>query len=136
MDKPQYSCYIVLRKDLDMPVGKFSAQVGHAVGKIFEYYMTQKEHHRNTDDEELLSRVSTFENWNKEGGGHGGKKVILKADTELKLENLRKKLNEDNVKYFDIFDYGYNFFDGLTCTGLVLYPRQEELKYIKRLQCW
>lgn len=123
----EYKCYIVLREDLQMPLGKFAVQVGHAMDQVWTYYMPIKKHSLKTDDEELQ-----FEKWYNEGR----RKIVLKTKNIESLSKLEDKLRAEGTKYFEIKDLGLNFFNDETITGLVLYPTDKELKSLKRLQCW
>ena len=142
MDKPvlQYKCYILLREDLDMPVGKFAAQVGHGLDQVWGRYINNKERSRTEDNEDLIMPVANFEGWHTEGR----RKIILRLKDEAQMNAIKTKIQTeiDDTEYhpgyfvLDIFDYGFNFFDGLTQTGLVIYPNKEEIKAVKRSRCW
>ncbi|QOI71329.1 putative peptidyl-tRNA hydrolase [Erwinia phage pEa_SNUABM_12] len=135
-----YKCYILLREDLDMPQGKFAVQVGHGLDQVWPLYMDYKERSRKEDNEDLIMPVSNFEGWYKEGR----RKIVLRLKSEDHMNKIKEKIqaeidsNEYHPGYFvhDIFDYGFNFFDGLTQTGLIIYPNKEDIRAVKRLQCW
>lgn len=142
MSKPvlQYKCYVLLREDLNMPVGKFAAQVGHGLDQVWGQYNTYKERSRKEDNEDLIMPVANFEGWHKEGR----RKIIVRLKDEAHMNAIKTKIqaeidaHEYHPGFFvhDIFDYGFNFFDGLTQTGLIIYPNKEEIKATKRLRCW
>ena len=142
MTKPvlEYKCYVLLREDLEMPIGKFSAQVGHGLDQVWGQYNTYKERSRKEDNEDLIMPVANFEGWHKEGR----RKIILRVKDEDQMNKVKAKIQEqiDGEQYHpgyfvhDIFDYGFNFFNGLTQTGLIIYPNKEEIKAVKRLRCW
>ena len=140
--KPElrYKCYVLLREDLNMPVGKFSAQVGHGLDQVWGTYNSYNERRRKEDNEDLILPVANFEGWHEEGR----RKIILKLKDEDHMNKVKTKVLEQIAGYqyppgffvLDIFDYGFNFFDGLTQTGLIIYPNQEVITATKRLQCW
>lgn len=136
----KYKCYVLLREDLNMPVGKFSAQVGHAVDQVWGSYNSFKERRRTEDNEDLIMPVANFEGWHEEGR----RKIILKLKDDDHMNKVKAKVLEQIAGYdyppgfvvLDVFDYGFNFFNGLTQTGLVIYPNSEIITATKRLQCW
>lgn len=136
----QYKCYVLLREDLNMPVGKFAAQVGHGLDQVWGTYNSYKERSRKEDNEDLIMPVANFQGWHTEGR----RKIILKLQDEDHMNKVKAKILEQiaaeqyHPGYFvlDIFDYGFNFFDGLTQTGLVIYPNKEVIPATKRLRCW
>jgi len=136
----QYKCYVLLREDLNMPIGKFAAQVGHGLDQVWGTYNEYKERSRKEDNEDLILPVSNFEGWHTEGR----RKIILKLKDEDHMNKVKDKVLEQISGYdyppgffvLDIFDYGFNFFDGLTQTGLIIYPNKEEVQATKRLRCW
>lgn len=140
MTKPdlQYKCYILLREDLNMPIGKLAAQVGHGLDQVWAAYNTFKESTENNENFTLA--VPNFDAWHTEGR----RKIILRLKDEEHLDKVKAKIQaeieerEVHPGFFvhDIFDYGFNFFDGLTLTGLIIYPNKEQIKAVKRLQCW
>ena len=136
----QYKCYVLLREDLNMPIGKFAAQVGHGLDQVWGTYNEYKERSRKEDNEDLILPVANFEGWHTEGR----RKIILKLKDEDHMNKVKDKVLEQISGYdyppgffvLDIFDYGFNFFDGLTQTGLIIYPNKEEVQATKRLRCW
>lgn len=142
MTKPvlEYKCYVLLREDLEMPVGKFAAQVGHGLDQVWYTYNSYNERQRKEDHEDFVKPVSNFNFWHYEGR----RKIILRIKDEEHMNKVKSKIQEQidaeqrHPGFFvlDIFDYGFNFFDGLTQTGLIIYPNKEEIKAVKRLQCW
>jgi len=138
--KLQYKCYVLLREDLNMPIGKFAAQVGHGLDQVWGTYNEYKVRSRKEDNEDLILPVANFEGWHTEGR----RKIILKLKDEDHMNKVKDKVLEQIGGYdyppgyfvLDIFDYGFNFFDGLTQTGLIIYPNKEEIQAAKRLRCW
>ncbi|SOK58671.1 hypothetical protein [Yersinia phage fHe-Yen9-04] len=133
MEKPvlKYKCYILLREDLEMPQGKFAVQVGHGIDQAWSKYLEYK-NSSNTND---IIAVSNFEDWVSEGR----RKIVLRLKDEDHMNKIKEKIQSNSTEpYFvhDIFDYGFNFFDGLTQTGLIIYPTQCEISAVKRLRCW
>lgn len=135
-----YKCYILLREDLEMPLGKFSVQVGHGLDQVWSTYNNFHKRSLVEDNEELIMPVANFENWYNEGR----RKIVLKLKDMDHLNKIKSKVQtqidseEYHPGYFvlDILDYGFNFFDGLTQTGLIIYPNREEISSLKRLRCW
>lgn len=119
-------CYIILRSDLNMPEGKMAVQVGHAIDAIWSNFVTKSSTDKNS------VQLPEFQDWIQ----NNRRKVVLKIDNEVKLENLKTKLQSEGYHAFDIEDYGMNFFDGLTRTGIVVYPVNHEIKSLKRVRCW
>lgn len=142
MEKPvlQYKCYVLLREDLNMPVGKFAVQVGHGLDQVWGQYNTFKERRRTEDNEDLIMPVANFEGWLTEGR----RKIVLRIKDEDHMNTVKAKIQAEidahdyHPGFFvhDIQDYGFNFFDGLTQTGLIIYPNKDEIKAVKRLRCW
>lgn len=100
-----YKQVILVRQDLKMPKGKFSAQVSHAsVGAL------------------LKSHKDIIECWKKEGM----KKVVLKLKD--KEEILRyKRMAEDRGLVCDLVtDAGKTFFERPTITCMGIGPEKEE----------
>lgn len=122
MNEVKSRCYVVLRKDLNMPVGKLAVQVGHAVDSIWSHFIS-------TQDENLKQRFSSWVH-------DGRKKVVLRAKDANELSKLKNKVESSGYQVYDIEDYGMNFFDGLTCTGFVLFPVQDEVKDLKRVRVY
>lgn len=135
-----YKCYILLREDLEMPIGKFSVQVGHGLDQVWSTYNNFYKRSLVEDNEDLIMPVANFENWYNEGR----RKIVLKLKNMDHLNIIKNKIQtqidseEYHPGYFvlDILDYGFNFFDGLTQTGLIIYPNSEEISALKRLRCW
>jgi peptidyl-tRNA hydrolase len=142
MEKPvlEYKCYILLREDLNMPVGKFGAQVGHGIDQVWSLYNSFKNSSSESSTDELSPQVLNFEGWHNEGR----RKIILRLKDEDHLNKIKAKIQSEiserethpGFYVHDIFDYGFNFFDGLTLTGLAIYPNKDEIRAVKRLRCW
>ncbi|EAZ2022680.1 hypothetical protein BZF66_05120 [Salmonella enterica] len=113
--------YILLRKDLEMPEGKLAAQAGHAMDLLWDYMRT------DASDEE----IEEFDKWHDSGR----RKIILRLKDESDMIKINNKLIEEGFKPHLIYDYGINFFDGLTFTGLVLLSTKE-VKTLKRVRVY
>ncbi len=114
-----YKAYIILREDIPASQSKFAVQVGHATDLIWL--------NRSLDNE-------AFQSWlEKETGDRC--KILLKAKTLTKLQNLKTSLIEQGFKCFDIVDSGYTELEKDTCTGIVIFPTELESKTINRLRC-
>lgn len=114
--------YILLRKDLEMPEGKLAAQVGHAMDLVWNY--------RSTDATQ--EELAEFQEW----FDSGRRKIILRLKDESDMIKVKGKLKDEGVDAFAIYDFGINFFDGLTNTGLVVFPTTKELKALKRVRVY
>lgn len=97
----QYKQTIVVRKDLNMPVGKLAAQVAHAsLGATIA----------NLQDPRVIAWL-------------GGRftKIVLSADNEQQLYDIQEKCNKNGVINTLITDAGFTFFDGqptVTCLAV------------------
>ncbi len=112
-----YKVYYILRQDLNMSTAKLAVQVGHGTDMIhacssFDVYMLWKSQDR--------------------------RKIILSIKTEIKLNNLITVLQEKNILHKEIVDLGLTELDGLTMTGVVILPIEEDKlpKQVQRLQLW
>lgn len=119
-------CYVILRTDLNMPEGKMAVQVGHAVDAIWSQFIL------NCQKEPQGILAMDFNDWVH----NNRRKVVLRIDSEQKLKNLSTKLSDAGYTVLKINDYGLNFFEGLTQTGIVVYPVRDEIKELKRVRCW
>ena len=114
-----FKTYIILREDLSASASKLAIQVGHAIDILW----------LNKDIDNC-----SFQLWlEKETGDR--RKIILKAKTLTKLQNLKASLIEQGFKCFDIVDSGYTELEKNTCTGIVVFPTQLESKNLNRLRC-
>ncbi len=112
-----YKAYYILRRDLNMSTAKLAVQVGHGTYLVhawsgFDAYMLWKSQDR--------------------------RKIVLSIKTEAKLNNLITLLQEKLIQYREIVDLGLTELDGLTMTGIVIMPIDEDKlpKQIQRLQLW
>lgn len=110
-----------MRKDLEMPEGKLAVQVGHAMDQVWKYKQTCTEQ-QSTD----------FDLW----FSSGRRKILLRLADEADMIKIKNKLIEEGAVVFDVFDYGINFFNGLTFTGLVVFPSISEIKALKRVRVY
>lgn len=113
--------YLILNKELEMPVGKAAVQVGHGMDKIYECIMDIE------DNPELLAR---YYHWRRQGR----KKVTLGVKNATELQKYKTKLLDAGYVVFEIIDNGVNFFDGPTRTGLAVFPVLQAIPELKRLQ--
>lgn len=104
-----------------MPEGKLAVQVGHAVDQIWL--------HSNTCTPE---ERADFDAW----FSTGRRKILLRLSDEADMIKVKNKLQEEGVTVFDVFDHGVNFFDGVTFTGLVVFPSLSEIKALKRVRVY
>jgi PTH2 family peptidyl-tRNA hydrolase len=94
-----YKMVIVIRKDLNIRMGKLAVQVGHGVA-ISMY---------NSDP-------TLVKNWMDEGM----KKVVLRASDAYELEELEKECNVVGIKCYSIVDLGLTQLIPNTKTGIVI----------------
>lgn len=113
--------YLILNKELEMPVGKAAVQVGHGMDKIYECIMDIE------DNPELLDR---YYHWRRQGR----KKVTLGVKNATELQKYKTKLLDAGYVVFEIIDNGVNFFEGPTRTGLAVFPVLQAIPELKRLQ--
>lgn len=102
-----------------MPEGKLGAQVGHAMDQVWTYSQMC------SPDEEV-----EFNQW----VASGRRKIVLRLKDEADMIKVKEKLKAEGVSVFDVYDFGINFFDGLTYTGLVVFPTDKEIKALKRVR--
>jgi len=112
-----YKAYYILRRDLNMSSAKMAVQVGHGTDMVhswtgFDKYMLWKSQDR--------------------------RKIVLSIKTEVKLNNLITILREKSILHKEIVDLGLTELDGLTMTGIVILPIEEDKlpKQVQRLQLW
>lgn len=112
--------YYLLRDDLHMSPAKLGVQVGHGTDFIWRYKNDNPDNH---------------DKWVKESLR---RKIVLKVGTLKKLENLKEILSENNIPHEDIIDNGLTEFNGVTQTGVVIFPVEEKLlpKQISKLQLY
>ena len=113
--------YIIVRKDLNMSVGKLAAQVSHAA--VNAYVKASK----GSVEEFLAAEIWINGNF---------KKVVLGINSEKALLALAEKLEQDNIKYELIYDNGLTELQSgtLTCMGIIPYPKFRLKDKLKRLQ--
>lgn len=106
-----------------MPEGKLAVQVGHAMDQIWAYS------HSPSCTE---SEAAEFQVWLNSGR----RKILLRLKDEADMIKVKQKLEDEGMSVFDVFDFGINFFDGLTYTGLVVFPTDKEIKALKRVRVY
>lgn len=106
-----------------MPDGKLGAQVGHAMDQVWAYA-----HSGNCSSTEKIE----FQEW----VNSGRRKIVLRLTDESDMIKIKEKLVVEGVSVFDVYDFGINFFDGLTYTGLVVFPTDNEIKALKRVRVY
>lgn len=100
-----------------MSTAKLAVQVGHG-----------------TDMVHAWTGFDKYQLWKSQNRG----KIVLSIKTETKLNNLITVLREKNIPYREIVDLGLTELDGLTITGVVVFPiKKDKLpKQVQRLQLW
>lgn len=131
-------CRIVIREDLNMPEGKFAAQVGHGIDSIWMDFTVAMTSIRGANaagtevSEKDNKNVEDFTEWLNSGR----RKIILRTKTEDSLKNLYEKVKAEGYNPRYIYDYAFNHFDEMTCTGFVVNPTSDDIKALKRVQLW
>lgn len=101
-----YKQMIVIRKDLNMSLGKSIAQSCHAC---------------------LGSYQKTSEAIKKVWKGEGEKKVVLEVNSKKEIIELHKKAKELEISCFLVKDAGLTELDPGTVTALGIGPEKEEI---------
>lgn len=143
--------YIVVRKDLNMPIGKMISQCCHAsVGSILQRKIVTMvsfgEMMRQTEDiEELKKLMKKYERQvslldtpeTKSWLSGRFTKLVVYVKSEQKLLNLSAKLDDLGVTNKLIYDAGRTVFNGettLTCMGIEPIEREKTPKCLKTLR--
>ena len=116
---------IIMRTDLDMPIGKMIAQGAHASEGA---YLNQ------TKNVQIMP-VELWENiqsWNKSGKT----KIVVCIDSLDKLLNLVEKASELGINYYVVTDNAKTFFTEptITCACLGVDSKENLDKVTKRLR--
>lgn len=106
-----------------MPEGKLAVQVGHAMDQVWAYAHSGDCSETETEE---------FQQWLNSGR----RKILLRLKDEADMIKVKQKLEDEGVTVFDVYDFGINFFDGLTYTGLVVFPTDKEIKALKRVRVY
>lgn len=106
----QYKMTIVVRKDLNMSVGKIAAQVGHGV--LEAYKLASKTH------------TSYVQNWEFSSGTA---KIVLQANSLKELNSLKQLAISNNLPYAEIADAGRTEVEPGSITVLAVGPGPVDL---------
>lgn len=117
--------YAIVRNDLQMPIGKLSAQAGHAYTDALNQCLeTNPERYKNYRDPSM-----------------GGSKVTLKAKNENQLINAFNKAREMGLPCSIVVDRDHILpphFDGspiITALGIGACTKDEVRSIVKKFQC-
>lgn len=100
----KYKMTIVVRKDLNMSVGKIAAQVGHGVLKSYQ---------------NALSEYPTYVyNWENSGST----KIVLSVNSLQEILNIKEEANINKLPYGLIRDAGRTEIDPFTITVIAIGP--------------
>lgn len=131
-------CRIIIREDLNMPEGKFAAQIGHGIDSIWMDFTVAATSARgsnaanvpvNPKDDQILNDFSEWLN-------NGRRKIVMRTKNEDSLKKLFEKVKAEGYNPRYIYDYAFNHFDEMTCTGFVVNPTDDDIKALKRVQLW
>lgn len=127
---------IIVRKDLEMPVGKLAAQVSHASLLSFLNSLDKKSRETEKNQEIYILDKSNYSyNWI-----HGSfAKVVLGVKNESQLLKYKKIAEENGIPFALIIDEGRTCFDGdptITCLGVGPYDNDTLDKFFKRLRLY
>lgn len=127
---------IIVRKDLEMPVGKLAAQVSHASLLSFLNSLDKTDEKDEKSREiYILNKDNCAYDWI-----HGSfAKVILGVKNESQLLKYKKIAEENDIPFALITDEGRTCFDGeptITCLGVGPYDNEILDKFFKRLRLY
>lgn len=106
----KYKMTIVVRKDLNMSVGKIAAQVGHGVLKSYQ---------------NALSEYPTYvHNWEK---NNGSTKIVLSVNSLQEILNIKEEATINKLPYELIRDAGRTEVDPFTITVIAIGPGPSEV---------
>jgi len=112
---------IVVRRDLNMPIGKFGAQLGHAVlafiGRRISDRLDQYEGYHYHDNSFGIWLKAQEQNW---FDAKGYTKIVLGVDSEQELEAIACTAEKAGLEVHRIVDEGRTVFNGptFTCIGI------------------
>ena len=120
-----YKQCIAVRGDLEMSAGKMAVQVAHAsVGVIL----------KDEPSYRVEESSKAIINWQEEGG----RKIVLRVNTEQDIRDLELQCNENNIPCYVVTDFGLTELDPETVTCIGMGPcRNERMDRITgRLKLW
>ena len=123
---------IVIRKDLEMPVGKLAAQVSHASTGAF------LNHFYNIDDVLFPRDVESCKNNVRPWLTDEFTKICLKVDSEEELLAVYEDCVENRIPHSLIKDAGHTVFTEptLTCLGIGPFKSEEIDKITRHLKLY
>lgn len=115
----EYKLYVVVRSDIEMPIGKMLAQVGHAFLGVFLECLS--------NNPELAEKYKNEEMYPK---------IALKGKNEHALRRAQTECDELKIPTFLVIDAGRTVFTEPTVTVLGIGPVIFENlpTYVKKLQ--
>lgn len=114
--------YLIVRESLNMSTGKIAAQVGHAVGMVYEKYMT----YSLLSSTQARLHCDDFNHWSNESF----RKIVLRA-SDKDWENIK-----DLYQCFVVRDAGLTQVAAGSETVIALWPMKKSSvpKLIRRLR--
>jgi len=116
---------IIMRTDLDMPIGKMISQGAHAS----EGAITKQE---NSSENMTMKRFQLLKDWKQTGKT----KIVLGINSLVKLLNIIEKAESIGINTYVVTDEGRTHFDEptITCACLGIDTKENLDKVTKRLR--
>lgn len=118
---------IIVRKDLEMPVGKLATQVAHAS------FSAIKECYRESKNNDAVGKC--LDEWMSDAYT----KVVLEVKNENQLIKYKNIADENKIPNALITDLGrtcFNHQETVTCLGVGPYDNEQLDKLFKRLRLY
>lgn len=130
---------IIVRKDLEMPVGKLAAQVSHAslLSFLNSLDKTNEKNERIENNQEIF--ILNKDNYSYDWLHGSFAKVTLGVKNENQLLKYKKIAEENDIPFALITDEGRTCFDGeptITCLGVGPYENDTLDKFFKKLRLY
>lgn len=130
---------IVVRKDLEMPVGKLAAQVSHASLLSFLNSLDKTDEKNENAEKNKETYILDKNNYSYDWIHGSFTKVVLGVKNESQLLKYKKIAEENGIPFALITDEGRTCFDReptITCLGVGPYDNDILDKFFKRLRLY